>query len=408
VANTYGQRYNGPGDDPDDIYPDELWRVLKLYVKQQGVPLILDIDRLEEVWNYPVYAYKVEFVPAGGGDTYQCRMDIWMADDGVEPGYVGTKVAKQSYEFTCKMRQGAVVAGSGKWVGASKENHPDFAWYPYVAKAENPEVQYDAVKKLLDGSAVAEAPRPIEDLDNPPQPPQPPQPAGAPPRPEPGAPQRVLSPLEMLALVTTDRKTSDFDVVVNVNKFSGGRYEQGEKFTVNCASEKDGFLYLFYVDSHGQLRLLYPQPGRDNRIKGGPPIELPREKDGFTFHTAGEPGTHRVKAIVTTKPLGLTGVAPQRQGLPPEQQCVRPEPPAQGKPPRPVQDFYFCPTQGQQVQKVLEQVQKEPKEPIKPGQVGNHKPKESVGQFGQGEVAFYVRLSDRPKQKPEGQEKPEK
>jgi hypothetical protein len=396
VANTYGQRYNGPGDDPDDIYPDELWRVLRLYVKQQGVPLILDLDPREEVWNYPVYAYRVDFEPAGSGDMYQCRMDIWMADDGVEPGYVGTQVAKQTYEFTCKMRQGAVVAGSGKWVGASTKNHPDFAWYPYVAKPENPEVQYDAVKKLLDGSASSQPPQPIADPDNPPQPS--PRPGTEPPVGP--SPQRAhaLSPLELLALVTD--RTSAFDVDVKVDKFSGGRYMLGEKFTVNCASDKDGFLYLFYLDSQGGLKLLYPQPGQDNRIKGGPRIELPREKEDFTFQTAGPPGTHRVRALVTTAPLALTGLAPQRQDVPPEQQVVRPKPPPEGKPPRQVQDFTFYPTQGEQVQKVMQQFV-EKKEPIKPEQVGKHEPKKAVGDFGQGEVAFYVGPGDRPKQKPE-------
>ena len=32
-----------------------LWRLLKLHVKEQGVPLILDVEAGAEVWNYPVY-----------------------------------------------------------------------------------------------------------------------------------------------------------------------------------------------------------------------------------------------------------------------------------------------------------------------------------------------------------------
>jgi len=42
--------------------------------------------------------------------------------------------------------------GSGRWVNRSKKNHPDFAWYPYVGRSANPEVNYGVVQNLLRGS----------------------------------------------------------------------------------------------------------------------------------------------------------------------------------------------------------------------------------------------------------------
>src|SRR5207249_4616084 len=105
LANVYGERYNGPGDDMSDIAPDVLWHYLKLYVKQQGLPLILDIDAGEQVWYYPVYAYKVSYTPAGG-DDYRCVMTIFFSDNAISPEIVGVKANSRTYSFTCKMREG--------------------------------------------------------------------------------------------------------------------------------------------------------------------------------------------------------------------------------------------------------------------------------------------------------------
>ena len=46
VANIYGERFgDGQGsNDFEDIYPDVLWHYLKLYIKQQRIPIIADLD----------------------------------------------------------------------------------------------------------------------------------------------------------------------------------------------------------------------------------------------------------------------------------------------------------------------------------------------------------------------------
>ena len=50
--------------------------------------------------------------------------------------------------------------GTGRWLGPSVEDHPDFAWYPFVAVAENPEVEYTAVQRLLGASQAPPEPQP--------------------------------------------------------------------------------------------------------------------------------------------------------------------------------------------------------------------------------------------------------
>ena len=76
------------------------------------------------------------------------------ADNNVAPDFVGTQYALHSYTFRAKTQNGAIVAGTGQWTGGSVEDHPDFAWYPYVAVAENPEIDAANISKIV-GFAVA-------------------------------------------------------------------------------------------------------------------------------------------------------------------------------------------------------------------------------------------------------------
>lgn len=157
VANSYGDRFgDGEGDESDDLAPETLWRLLRMYVKNQGIPLIVDIDATEEVWNYPVYRYEIRHWPHDGEFTRIARMTLWMADNGVHPDYIGTQVRKQTYLFTFEMRDGLIVAGTGKWIDRSATDHIDFAWYPFVAQPENPEIQYGTVLSIL-GRDIPEA-----------------------------------------------------------------------------------------------------------------------------------------------------------------------------------------------------------------------------------------------------------
>lgn len=53
LANTWGDRFgDGAGsEDPQDLQPDLLWRLLKLHLGQQGVPLVLDVSRSTPHWT---------------------------------------------------------------------------------------------------------------------------------------------------------------------------------------------------------------------------------------------------------------------------------------------------------------------------------------------------------------------
>jgi len=191
LANSWGDRFgDGEGsEDRQDLRPDLLWRLLKLHLGQQGVPLVLDVESGEEVWNYPIYEYNIQYKPSRDG-AYTADLTLLMADDAVPPDYRGTKTRKQTYQFHFKMRDGSVISGSGEWVGRSKQDHPDFAWYPFRAVASNPQVKYMTVRNFVDGAQDdpgADENQPTEP-ETPPEEPsvEPPEPA-TPPTEEPAA-----------------------------------------------------------------------------------------------------------------------------------------------------------------------------------------------------------------------------
>jgi hypothetical protein len=432
LANSFGDRFgDGAGsEDPNDIAPDVLWRVLKTYIKEQGIPIVCDVEAGPEVWNYPVYAYQVSYEETGGGQ-YLCQMSLLMAEDAVPPDYVGTHVRRQTYQFTCQIRNGAVVVGSGRWVGASVKDHPDFAWHPYLAKSDNPQVTRERVVKIVGGSnqtpttpntpttptepttpttptttttpgttptTPGTAPStPTTPGTTPNAPTTPATPETTPTTPAtpgttptvpttPGTTQSqvtqtgelAISPMELVALIA--EKTSSFGLDVTVDRFDGARYENGSTFSIRGASAQAGYLYLLHIDSQGELTLLYPLAGQDNRVPAGRSFEIPGPTDRFAFRAIAPPGVNRVKALVTTRPLVLTGLlAVQAQTV--QQQAAGQQQTA------PRQKFRWHPTQRAQIQQLLVQYQRQN---ALSAQMLGVDPRNVLGPFAQDEVAFYV------------------
>jgi len=456
VANVYGDRFGDRegSEDKRDLAPDRLWYLLKLYVKEQRVPLILDIEAGPEVWNYPVFGYRLQYSPHGDSGRQLAELSLLMADNGVRADYVGVKVRRHTYRFTFQLRNGSVAMGSGRWVGRSREDHPDFAWYPYVARGDNPEVSYDQVQRLLTGSDARPpepAVEPAADAETEPtaeptaepdtEPATEPEtgaetePAAEPatepetevgtepavdpaiepapdphadpvtdpragPAAEPGSqpvidhheepatdvphPQPlpvVISPMELVAIIA--EKNSSFGLDVTVNRFDGGHYTIGETFTVRCAAEKSGYLYLFYLNDHGVLSLLYPRSGQDNRVPAQLSITIPDAKD-LAFGVLGPAGTARVKALVSSRPLAVTGLVPVQRGQ--IQHAA-----ATGQDNHRLVEplcFRWHPTQRQQIQRLLHQYQR--RETLERDALSGLDPQTLLGPFAQDEVAFYV------------------
>jgi len=307
LANFYGLRCDDEEDEAskNDLAPDELWQVLRAYLKERKTPIILDIEPGVQVWNYPVEAYRVTYEPKAD-DSTRCsgEIELWMADNSVPADFVGCKIVYKKYSFEIEREGAAIVDGTGVWTGESAKSHPDFAWAPYLYRSGNSNLSYERVQELLGRSTnVPNAPRPNEEgeivasnsnvnVAN--------------------SNESVLNGVDSnswfdfndLRLVLANAKPSfQFDLSLDgMNAF----VKQGDYVKLNCSSAESGYLYVFAVRSDGSYYTLYPTQSDDNYVSTNRPIELPNPKAPYVWKFD-KPGQYKIAALISEKKLGFSG-----------------------------------------------------------------------------------------------------
>ena len=94
---------------------------------------------VREVWNYPAYRYECAYAEAGA-DTYDVTMQVWFADDGVQPDFVGTQNWPDDGHpkvYTYRITGDQANPRSGTWTGGSTSDHPDLMWRPQPLSVQN-------------------------------------------------------------------------------------------------------------------------------------------------------------------------------------------------------------------------------------------------------------------------------
>lgn len=171
-------------------------------------------------------------------------------------------------------------------------------------------------------------------------------------------------------------KTSAFHLDVTIDRFDGGHYTQDEVVNVSGTSEREGYLYLLLVNSQGQVGLLFPQPGEDNRVPAQRQFVIPQPGVGYAMLY--QPlGVTRIKALVTARPLMLSGLSLAKDVELPNQMRARSW-----------RTFRWPSSQRNQVQSLLLQYQKG--QPLGLQEGLYDKPRDILGEFAQDEVAFYL------------------
>jgi hypothetical protein len=228
----------------------------------------------------------------------------------------------QTYMFELVMRGAEIVPGSGRWIGPSVQNHPDFAWYPESVQPENPELQYANVQRLVKGQLVAPSPSRSEVPEVPitPQPNDAPNNGGEYVRSllraqttRDGTHETLPMPISPLQLVgAIANQSSHFGLDARLLQFGQVRYKQGDLTAITGSSERAGYLYALHIDPTGELTLLYPPPGEDNAVTAQEEFRIPSAgQDSYVIR--GPAGSHRFKILVTERPLILTGL--DRRGV---------------------------------------------------------------------------------------------
>lgn len=370
TAQTYGDRFgDGMGsEDQHDIAPDRLWQLLRTFIKQQRLAVAMDLDPSPEVWNYPVYAYRVEHAPhPNGGGLRVGRLSLWAAENAVPPNFVGLLPHFQTYTFEYRTRNGAIELGTGRWTGESIRTHPDFAWYPILVAGENPELNYAKIKQIVgEVSAGDTAPRPsIPGFD----------PADE------NSPLPV-SPIQLVRAVSSRR--SAFFLDLQTAPFGTNRFVEGERISLRLHTERGGYLYLLHVTPRGELSLLYPKPGEEFRVSPShnQAIDIPANRQAG-FRAKRPFGNHLIKAIVSQRPLLLTGL-------------VREQPPVRGTPRGELSSsavpggFRICPTLERFTRTTLVNYLE-----AKVADTSLPQPSEQlITKFAQDEMTYYVGPSD--------------
>ncbi|MGI6685354.1 MAG: hypothetical protein ACOX47_07740 [Bacillota bacterium] len=144
----YGTRYFGEKDNIDDILPHEFHYLIINYIGEKGLPIIMDIrggtreKDDPQVWNYPAYKYRLAYrEDEKDSELIHVHCRVWFCDS-TRPDSLELKTFIENYYYWIKGDRrrpssgGWETAKEGGWgsSGNSRENHPDFLWYPGEAK----------------------------------------------------------------------------------------------------------------------------------------------------------------------------------------------------------------------------------------------------------------------------------
>lgn len=106
---------------------------------------------------------------------------------------------------------------------------------------------------------------------------------------------------------------ANFGVDVYVNKdYSGNNvpnYSIGEAITISVRPNQDAYIYLFDINSYGQITQLLPNRlagGQNNYVSAGQTRTFPAMNEGFNFTVSGPAGSDQVIALASRTPLNTS------------------------------------------------------------------------------------------------------
>ena len=133
------------------VNPAAFHLALANFLGLEGKPLINDIQAGEQVWNYPIVGYQVlrktPLTAASANQLLGRSGGIYAYDASATKFYwVQTRVtlatgSVKTYEYLLEGNDAGEITG-GEWVGATREDHPDFIWR-HTVPSPSPEKHLD-------------------------------------------------------------------------------------------------------------------------------------------------------------------------------------------------------------------------------------------------------------------------
>jgi len=113
--------------------------------------------------------------------------------------------------------------------------------------------------------------------------------------------QSVLQALEIFGKA---KQNDDFKLSINTDRGPGAGFKDGEKIKYKIKSNKECYLYVFNVNSLGEMSVLFPNPwSKDKKLKSGIEYILPDESMDFDFIVTSPYGSEIVVAIATLEEI---------------------------------------------------------------------------------------------------------
>lgn len=112
----------------------------------------------------------------------------------------------------------------------------------------------------------------------------------------------------------------DLSVSVRVDKDASGNaapdYRVGENITISTTVNRDAYVYLFNVDSTGEVTQILPNrlQGGGNFVKANTTAVFPAAGSGFTFTVDGQAGLNKVLALASLTELNLDQISTFKTG----------------------------------------------------------------------------------------------
>lgn len=148
----YGTRANHDAPYDPDILPHHFHRLLLENLKEKQIPVVIDADAGEAVWNYPAYAFESTWTVNAAKSQASVETKLYLANDNVAADYLGTAGFIKTYKYTLDLNPAGEVIG-GKWGRGTGKNHPDFVWVPTADSPagswENPNIDPVIIRSII-------------------------------------------------------------------------------------------------------------------------------------------------------------------------------------------------------------------------------------------------------------------
>lgn len=168
----FGQRYNGDRYSIyDDIFPDQLHRVIQDQLIGKGRPFIIDKEPGVAVWNFPIWKADIAIRP-DGADAGRAHVTLWL--HGASPfvseaDFKGTLPLAFRYTYDLIGEPVDLPEGRslrvlwGEWTGESRDYHPDFVTVLPDGRehgSRNEKIRNEIVYEIISGRRARVTPRP--------------------------------------------------------------------------------------------------------------------------------------------------------------------------------------------------------------------------------------------------------